>query len=526
MRADGRMGRWAVALAALACLVTAPPPIRPSAQSSRWRPDERVLVSDFSVVTAVAASPFTLYAATTHGLLIYDRRTQHWALPVTTLDGYPSEPVRTALADPVDDAVWLGTTSGWARYDATIRRWDSGIVPGGVIDFLADARDPASGIFVKSPLGWSFLPRGGLIPEPGHPLPPAGRQVGPLSADQAMARAPIAEAMRALILTDPRLRTYHYTSAALSPDKTDLYFGTDGFGVVRVDPITGQWTNLEIGLLAPRAGAIAAGKGGVFVATNAGVGEDLSQSRRLEGGVTPGMNFFQSRKLLVAGDAVWLATDQGLWKVDPQGGRGRHFNAMDGLPSDNILALAPAPDGVWVGTDRGLAVITAGDKIVRVGAFANPVLSLLAIRETLWVGSTVGLGVLPPGVSEPGVPPELASQPSLKTAIIALARVRDTIILATSDHLAWRDPGTGKWTVEAGRGDLGQVMAMAGADDGVWIAGSSGVAFWTPARGHFQVLHVPYDVPAGARDLALDPNYLWIATDSGVVRFDRDAARR
>ena len=117
-------------------------------QSSRWRPEERALVSDFSVVTAVAASPFTLYAATTHGLLIYDRRTQHWALPVTTLDGYPSDRVRAALADPVDDAVWLGTTSGWARYDANMRRWDSGIVPGGVIDFMADARDPASGIFV------------------------------------------------------------------------------------------------------------------------------------------------------------------------------------------------------------------------------------------------------------------------------------------------------------------------------------------------------------------------------------------
>src|SRR5207245_8935839 len=96
-------------------------------QSSHWRPEERAFVSDFSVVTAVAASPFTLYAATTHGLLIYDRRTQHWALPVTTLDGYPSERVRTALADPVDDAVWLGTSSGWARDDANIRRWDSGL---------------------------------------------------------------------------------------------------------------------------------------------------------------------------------------------------------------------------------------------------------------------------------------------------------------------------------------------------------------------------------------------------------------
>ena len=504
-------------------------------QSSRWRPEERTLVSDFSVVTAVAASPFTVYAATTHGLLIYDRRMQRWQLPVTTLDGYPSDHIRVALADPVDDAVWLGSDQGWARYDANARRWDSGLVPGGVTDLMSDAADPASGIFVKGMDGWSFLPRGGIIAEPGHPLPPAARQVRALSPDQALAKAPIADAMRALILTDPRLRTYHYISAALSPDKTDLYFGTDGFGVVRVDPVTGQWTNLEFGLLAPRAGAVAAGKGGVFVATNAGVGsrrgvtwlsDDLSQTRRLEGGVTPGMDFFQGRRMLVAGDALWLATDQGLWKVDPNGGRGRRFNAMDGLPSDNVIALAPAPDGVWVGTDRGLAVITAGDKVVRVGAFANAVLCLLAVRETLWVGSSVGLGVLPPGVSEPGVPPDVASQPALKTPVLGIARVRDTIVVATADHFAWRSPATGQWTIVPGRGDLGQIAGVAGADDGVWIAGSSGVAFWQPARGHFQVLHVPYDIPAAARDLALDPRYLWIATDSGLVRFDRDAARR
>src|SRR5258707_9423534 len=41
-----------------------------------------------------------------------------------------------------------------------------------------------------------------------------------------------------------------------------------------------------------------------------------------------------------------LFRSQGLWKIDPQGGRARRFNALDGLPSDNVLALAPAPDGV------------------------------------------------------------------------------------------------------------------------------------------------------------------------------------
>jgi len=37
---------------------------------------------------------------------------------------------------------------------------------------------------------------------------------------------------------------------------------------------------------------------------------------------------------------------------------------------------------------------------------------------------------------------------------------------------------------------------------------------------------VPLDVPAPIRDVAVDPPYVWAATDSGLVRFARDAALR
>src|SRR5207247_7708010 len=102
------------------------PSIRLSVQSSRWRPEERVLISDFSAVEAVAASPFTVFAATTHGLTIYDRQTRTWRLPVTSLEGYPAARVRVALAGGGGDAAWLGTAVGWERYDAGVRTWEQG----------------------------------------------------------------------------------------------------------------------------------------------------------------------------------------------------------------------------------------------------------------------------------------------------------------------------------------------------------------------------------------------------------------
>src|SRR5438046_10495873 len=79
--------------------------------------------------------------------------------------------------------------------------------------------------------------------------------------------------MRALISTDARLASYRFTAAARSPDRSELFFGSDGAGVVRVDPATGEWNRVVFGLIATRAGAVAAAPGGVWVASAGRVGE-------------------------------------------------------------------------------------------------------------------------------------------------------------------------------------------------------------------------------------------------------------
>src|SRR5256884_7622225 len=137
---------------------------------------------------------------------------------------------------------------------------------------MLDARDQASGIFVQGAFGWGFLPRGALFPVQDRPLPPPGQRVTPLDPRRALAQAPFAEAMRALILTDARLASYRFTAAARSPDRSELFFGSDGAGVVRVDPATGGWNRLVVGLIAARAGAGAAAPGGGWGASAGGGG--------------------------------------------------------------------------------------------------------------------------------------------------------------------------------------------------------------------------------------------------------------
>ncbi len=530
-RAASRTGGRAVGLLAV-LLLSAGPPVRPTGQSRLWRPEERALISDFSYVQAVAASPFTVFAATTHGLTIYDRRARGWRLPVTSLDGYPAARVRVALADAVDNAVWLGTAQGWARYDADIRRWDQGLVAGGVDNLMLDARDQASGIFVQGAFGWGFVPRGALLPIPGRPLPPPGQRIQPLDPQTALNRAPMADAMRALILTDPRLRSHRFTSVARSPDQNDLFFGTDGMGLVRVDGTTAEWETLPYGLLAARAGAVTPGPGGVWVASAGRVGErqgltwvaaDLSADTLIEGPGSIGFPCVEGRRLLATGSSLWLACERGLLKIESRSYRSKLFDPGRGLPSANVLSLAPAPDGVWVGTDRGLAVVTNAEKVIPLGSLAQPVLSLVAVRESLWVGTAGGLGLLAPGSNEVAVPPEVTAQPALRTPILGLGRVRDTLVAVTAEQFAWRDPASHNWTLLHAT-DLGRVTTLAGDEGGVWIGGTTGLAFWDLAHASVRILRPPFDLPAMVRDVAVDPPYLWVATDSGLVRFLRTAA--
>ncbi|MGH7546584.1 MAG: hypothetical protein ACREMM_00235, partial [Gemmatimonadales bacterium] len=107
-----------------------------------------------------------------------------------------------------------------------------------------------------------------------------------------------------------------------------------------------------------------------------------------------------------------------------------------------------------------------------------------------------------------------------------LALVRDTLVAVTADRLAWRDPATRRWTLTPARPELGRVTVLGADEGGVWIGGTNGLALWDIARGVFRTLQVPLDVPGPVRDLVVDPPYLWVATDSGLVRFARDAALR
>src|SRR2546425_8761932 len=122
----------------------------------------------------------------------------------------------------------------------------------------------------------------------------------------------------------------------------------------------------------------------------------------------------EGRRLIASGPSLWLACERGVVRIDAGGSRIKLFEL------DAPSALARAPDGVWVGNARGLFVVTNDGNVVRVGQPRGrapglgsdmPVLSLVAVRETLWVGTAAGLGLLAPGTTDHSCPPMWRSSP-------------------------------------------------------------------------------------------------------------------
>jgi ligand-binding sensor domain-containing protein len=501
-----------------------------AAQTRIWSPGDRVIISDYSVVRAIAASNTWVYVATPNGLGLYDRRFRRWDPPVTWEDGYPREPVLTALADPAEDAVWLGTVMGVVRYRPQIRQFEAVTIPGGVRDLMYDRSDPFPGIYLLTSSGWELLARGSFIATPA-PLPPPGRRVTPPRVEDVMRRAPVVDALQGAVLLDERLRRFHYTCAAIATDVEMYYLGTDGMGVIQVDPLVARFDVLPFGMLGVGAGAVLAVPRGVWVGTDERgprsgitfVDDDLQDYRFEEGPRGTGFGSPAVHALMARDHMIWAGTDAGVVRVD-QGGSTLRLGTVDGLPGEAVYALAQGPSGVWIGTSRGLGFLARdADKVRVLDGPGVPALALTAARDTVWIGYATGLGLAAAGSSDVFIAPGADSVPELQTAIVAVTQVADTVVVATVDRVLWR-AGTGTWLVERSlAADVGVIGALAADSGGVWIGGTGGLARYGFATRAVTALRTPGDVPGTVRGIAVSRRYIWAATDAGLVRFRREA---
>jgi ligand-binding sensor domain-containing protein len=115
--------------------------------------------------------------------------------------------------------------------------------------------------------------------------------------------------------------------------------------------------------------------------------------------------------------------------------------------------------------------------------------------------------------------------PSFQAPVVDLATLGDTLVALTRDGLLWRGPKTRRWTQGPNLSALlGRLRRFVSDGPGFWVAGDRALGFVRLSTPPVRPLR-DADLPGVINDLAVDAEYLWVATDRGLVRFRLSAIR-
>lgn len=510
-------------LLATVCLASSPA----AAQSFTrdWRPDQRTVIGDFSRVNAIATSAERVYFVSPSALLIWNPQFRRWE---GSFD--PPEPalltrVFAALADPLDNSLWMARQNGWVHYQPDLQLWDQGAVPDGVLTIAFDQHNPGAGLYFRTRNGWQQLPRGGGVPLPS---PAPVRPLAPATVEQAVRSNPALQANAAAILTDNRLRSVRYTAAARSFDNRGWYLGTSGIGALYADDAAAIPERLTFGLPSDQVGAVFGWPGGVWASTSRTqfaeasltfVASDLAEFRSFPGPSAIGTPFDQVRELAGQGKSIWAATNRGVARLNPVEGRIAMVDEGRGLPDARVYSIVSRGGRITVGTERGVARIGDSLDVTRIAPAYNDVAyAVFPAGDSTWVGTPSGIRLALPGMADLSRPQGLTS-PSLQVPVIDLTLVGDTLVALTHDSFLWRDPGTRRWALGPNLSALlGRLRRFAVDGPGFWLAGERGLGYARLTAPPLRTLR-DGDLPGVINDLTVDGNYLWVGTDRGLVRF-------
>lgn len=537
----------AIVLAGLAACASAgpgSPGAAPDATAPGSAREDRVLLTAFDVIPAVAASSRTVYVATADGIGILDREFGRWLPPVTRAQGYPGGPVSAIAADPMDDGVWVAVAGVLVYYRPMLDQLQRTVVPGAVDQIVFDQRDLGAGAYVHGAGGWSLASRTGFVmPVDPARVPPPQARTPASTLREVYGAFPSLQATGPMLTRDAQLRSWPIIAGTKTPNQSEVWLGTRGGGLFRVDPLFQQGEQYPFGPLETGVAALAPAANGVWMA---GVGRslvgrggltfasaDLQHWEWLEGPIPNPLAGVRANRLAVRESAAWVATDRGLVLLDTRDpSRALRWSAGNGLPSDEAFAVAATGDGAWVGTARGLAFVSnAGEaRTARAESVSAPLVqgssvrALLLAGDTLWVGSDAGL-LLVRGASPDSAPRRVGiADARLRRPIRALAGSDSLIAVATESDLVVLDVARGALAhafdgVNASlvRG----ITAVAMDARTIWLVGNGGALAVARATGVSRFLPAPGALPAEAFDVVLDPSYAWIATRAGVLRLRR-----
>jgi ligand-binding sensor domain-containing protein len=464
------------------------------------------------------------------GVLLLEPQSRVWTGPYTPPDPSLLRRSGSALVDPIDQSLWIQLPDGWLRFQPNIELWEQGSAPGRVSQIAFDADNPAAGLLLLIGSTWYQVPRGASFP---NPTTPPRRLIRPLAITEVLRQSTGFAALNGNGIPDGRGGLARFTSAAADPTGRGWWVGTAGAGLLFLPFGQMNAERIPYGLPSSSVAALFVAPNGLWVITDQFTGRrpsisfvapDLGSVVWHEGPMATGLPFHWATRLVGSEQALWLGTDVGLLRIRNGGDAIDRLDEGRGLPDPQVLTLLARRGRILVGTAHGLAVMNDSGKVSYTSTnYTGRVTGLATVADTAWAGGAVGPMVLRPG-GELSEPAGLDVAPSYHLPVLAMTTIADTVIALTTERLEWRDPVSGAWTLGPMlESSLGRLETITAGRGGVFVAGDRGVGHMTLSGLPGRVLTVPLDLPAAPRDLAVDDDYLWVATSAGLVRWRLDA---
>ena len=518
--------RLSAALALAACAGGSATEGRTSSLATARR-DELVTIGAHNEIVHISAGERLVFAASPRGVVMYDALFRAWLPPFETEGSVRFAPTMLA-ADPTEDAVWIGSSGRVMYYRPRLDYAVTTSVAGTPEEIFFDRRDLGTGAYVR--VGGSTLRiarTGGSAGLAGAVPPPEQRLRSPSSRD-VMREYPSLETFLPLLTRGSDLEQWQASAATLAPGRSEVWLGTRGNGVFRVDPAFNRAEHLPFGLLQRGVGAVALAADGIWCAGLGASGEraglvfassDLQRWRWVDGPPSRPLAGTRVYALAIRERSAWMATSRGLLRmtVDDDDDLSR-WDLADGLPSDVVTSVVTLADGAWVGTMGGLARV---QRSARAAGPRVPIRDLLLSSDTLWIASDAGL--LAVGFPD-SVPRRVAIDDArLARAVVALARADTTLAVATEDDLIEVNLNTRRVLPPraANIAGLRRVTKVAMDAHTVWLAGEGGAMAIHRASGRSSLLPAGLALPAAATSIALTRDVAWVGTHDGLVRVRR-----
>jgi hypothetical protein len=533
----GRTGALCALASLLSLLFTAKLP----AQTGGWRADERILITDFGIATALARSPGTLFAATSGGLVTLDEAFESAEPPITVEDGYPAFPPTALAFDRRDGSLWIAASRELFQFDPFSRRFRDRLPVRQAVTDIVPADAVGSDLYIRMGGEWWRL----------DAFSRDLRRADPGAVRAAIAALPDLRA-RAEAISDPffldgaRQAARSYGSGPVRvldvmPARSNgsWWLATAGESLVLYEQVSRMGRKTMFGPVGAGMATVLATGDRVWMAPDRalegryGVGRATAELQQWSVWRADSSRSVPDavRAFSTAPGGLWAAARSGVYWMPGDGEEWQAERAV-GLARLPALCLAtasgPGPRSVWVGTGQGLLRVMGPGGGVDVEVLGGrAVTSVVEADGQVWIGTPIGLFTMPVPDSTGAAAPRRAAGPSvLRDPVGALVASGDTVFAGVGREV-WRKPGSGgTWTrLESIGKARAAVSALAVHGTALWVGTAAGVTVVETTGGRLETYSFGPDLPPGPRgETAVNAisvpssQEAWLALPAGALR--------